>query len=470
MNHRIILGALLALLTSTVLAQGRLEVKNISEPTDVYTGTGDEGGVKIVCHHSIALSFLSSMDKSAEPYNTELQGSDSIYYIAFPTGNRYRGRTLTINAKGYQPLTYYLDLEPKQLVTLVLTDPDALVDAGCYRTHRNQGMLEIKNMNYEEARDQFMVARQCSDVVKEENERNIALADSLIMLRQKGDAAYKLLEYPKASRYFMAILNLNPYDTYASNLNSLCVQNYRQECETLFSKAEFYFMEKDFDKAKELYERVIAKECNMTPQATERINYISSLQTAKKDHSRVFTYEYRKDVPVGFSYGKYNMHKAGGFFQMDINSTVLDAIRHDCVYGDEKFAEMNMAFGWTVKIASPVWIHFGPGFTGKMYYGTYAEDKYPTKGYGVNEGNQTLDKTEMGDDLRPRPLQELSKDEKKAWQKENFGFAVSPVIGLTVKYSFFALRLTYQYRWTVQSELEEFVGKSRLSAGIGIAF
>ena len=468
MMKKVLFSACFFLMGNMSFAQNILEVKDISQPNDVYSSANNEAAVIIRCHQSIPLSFVSSMDKSAEPFRRELQGSDSVYYIAFPTGNRYRGRELTISSPSYYSVSIPLELQPKQLLSFQITDPNSLVDAGCYRGHRNKGVEEIKNSNYEEARNQFIVARDCSDCDKEENEANIALADSLILFRQKGDAAFKLLDYVTAGDFYSKILALNAYDTYASNRNALCAQNFTEECSTLFSKAEYYYSEKEYDKAKELYEKVIAKECRNMTIAVDRLNAISSLQRAKKDHARVVTYEYRKDVPFGLSYGKYNMHKVGGFFQMDFNSTVFDAVRSDCKYGDEKFPELNLSFGWTVKIASPVWIHFGPGVTGKMYYGTYKDKKYPKIGYGEKE---LLDTNLMGDDLDLTKYKEEAPEAyKDAWTKANLAFAISPVIGLTVKYSYFALRLTYQYRWSVQKDLKDFMGDSRLSVGAGIAF
>ena len=468
MKIKIILSACLFLMGSMAFAQNVFEVKDISQPNDVYSSADDEAALLIRCHQSIPLSFSSSMDKSADPFRTEIQGSDSVYYIAFPTGNRYRGRELTISSPGYSSIVIQLDLQPKQLLSLQVTDPNALVDAGCYRGHRNRGVEEIKKSNYEEARNQFVVARECSDCNQEENESNIALVDSLILYRQKGDEAFKLLDYVTAGKYYSNILALNAYDTYASNRNTLCVQNFSEECSSLFTRAEYYYTEKEYDKAKELYEKVVEKECRNMTMAIDRLNSINTLARAKQDHSRVFTYEYRKDVPIGFSYGKYNMHKVGGFFQMDFNSIVFDAARSDCMYGDEKFPELNMSFGWTVKIANPVWIHFGPGFTGKMYYGTYLSKKSPKTGYGEKEWN-LLDTKEMGDDLKT-PRDEAPEDYKDAWTKANFAFAVSPVIGITAKYSYFALRITYQYRWSVQKDLKDFMGDSRLSVGVGVAF
>ena len=49
-------------------------------------------------------------------------------------------------------------------------------------------------------------------------------------------------------------------------------------------------------------------------------------------------------------------------------------------------------------------------------------------------------------------------------------FAISPVLGITIKYSYFAIRATYQYRWSIVKDLQDFIGNSRFSVGVGVAF
>ncbi len=447
-------------------AQNVLEVQDVSQPNDVYSSESNEAAVIVKCHQSIDLSFSSTMDKEVRPFRTDLQGSDSVYYIAFPTGNRYRGRILIINARGFAPVEWSLELQPKQIVSLVLTDPNALVDAGCYREHRNRGMLEIKNMNYEEARSQFVVAQQCTDVDAEENSHNIALVDSILYHRKEADEAFKKLDYRVASDHYDAILGLNPYDTFASNRNTLCLQNFGQDCDMLFTQAEYYYTDKFYEKAKELYERVVDQDCRQRALATERLNYITSNLTAKKDHSRVFSYEWRKDVPIGFSYGKYNSRKVGGFFSLDISQKIFDAVRSECAYGDTKFPEANISFGWTVKIVSPVWIYFGPGFTAKMYYGKYKSNSSVEKHFPNAKGLARDEEKDLHEEMKS----DNAEKKADALKHSNFAPAISPVAGICVKYSFLALRLTYQYRFTLEKDLSDFVGPQRLSVGLGIAF
>lgn len=442
MIKKIFVLAMLCITTGFICAQNVLEVKDISQPNDVYSSDGNEGAVIIKCNQSIPLKFVSTMDKDVVPFNMELQGSDSVYYIEFPTGDRYRGREITIVAQGYDAVSYAFELQPKQLLTLRVFDPNSMVDAGCYRGHRNKGVDEIKNMNYAEAKNQFELARECSDVDSVENEHNISIVDSLIYYRKQADESFKLLDYTSAADYYDKAVALNAYDTYATSRSGICRNKFSSECDVTFKKAEFYYTDKQFDKAKELYNKLVDRGCEQASIATERLVEITKLQTAKKYHSRVLTYEYSKNTPIGFSYGSYNMNKTGGFFELDFNNKMLDATRNSCIIGDEP--EMNIAFGWTIKIADPVWIFFGPGATGKLYYGKYADNEYP----GTSAvPSATVDTT-----------------------KVNLAFAVSPVVGICVKYSMFAIRLTYQYRWATNNHLSNYIKKSRISFGIGMAF
>lgn len=438
----------MCMISVSVIAQGTLQVEDLSKPNDVFSSSGDQAAVRIRCHRDIPLSFSSSMDKTAEPFNSSVEGSDSVYYIEFPTGNRYRGRTLVVMASGYYNLELPLDLSPKQLVTLRIFDPNSIVDAGCYRMHRNKGIEEIKNMNYPEASNQFKLAFECSDVDSVENQENLALVDSLMLLRDEADNAYQLLDYSKAAEVYNIIIGLNSYDTYARDRYNECSTKFSSDCTVTFKKAEAYFNEKEYEKAKELYQRIIDRECYQSSMATDRINYIDRFMTAKKSHATVLTYEWIKGAPIGLQVGQYNMHKAGGFFHINLNPEIFNAIRNEHEVGD--VAEVMIGFGWTIKIVNPVWIHFGPGFGTKLYYGEYLDDKYP--------------------DENGKPISTSDLKEKGNLDKVNAAFSINPEIGFTAKYNYFAIRLTYQYRFSLKKELDDFMGKHRIMLGVGVAF
>ncbi|MBQ6063174.1 MAG: hypothetical protein IJK87_06010 [Prevotella sp.] len=456
MKKLFILMAFLALAAQVMTAQNVFELTDISQPNDIYSGEENEGAVLIRCNHSIPLSFSSSMDKSATPFMTDIQGTDSLYYIVFPTGKRYRGRQLTISARGYRSVTIDINLEPKQLLSYQIIDPNSMVDAGCYRGHRNKGISEMKNCNYAEAKNQFELASECSDVNKEENERNIALVDTILRYRALANNAYELLDYRKASAYYGKVIELNSFDWFSSDRKTECITKFTDDCNVLYEQAEHYLGEKDYDKAKELYQRVINKECNNYTSAVARLTEIEKYQTARKNHNTVIAYNFdlSGDCPVGLHIGGYRQKKTGGFFQFSFSTkNIGDCIRGDAEYGD--YQEVNVAFGFTHKIASPVWFYITPfGGTVKTYYGNFAKDTYPGKDYPNDKEKAALENDKDDDTLT----------------KINFACAWSPTVGLMVKYSYFAFQLGYQYRFPIKKGYEDFMGTSRFTIGVGVAF
>ena len=73
---------LLACMTSALVgAQGVLEVDDLSQANAVYSSEGEKAAVEIRCNHDIPLKFTSTMDKSVDLFSTEIQGTDSVYFI-----------------------------------------------------------------------------------------------------------------------------------------------------------------------------------------------------------------------------------------------------------------------------------------------------------------------------------------------------------------------------------------------------
>jgi len=459
---RIILSMLCALACCGAWAQNILEVHDTSDPLGVYSNDKrpDAALVIVTCHKSIPLSFESTMDKTTTPYTTESEGNDSVYYIEFPTGKKYKGRMLTIWSPGYNKASYDLDLQPKQLVHLNVIDPNSLVDAGCYREHRNKGMEEFKKGNYSEARDEFTLADQCAEVNKEENDANIAMVDSVEEWRNEADLYFNLMDYSEAGKRYQRVLAYNPDDSYASTRYYNCADKFNTECNMLYKQADFYFKQKEYTKAKTLFQTIIDKDCNMSAQAIEKVQEIEAFNMRKRDHARVLTYEYLKDQPIGLSYGTYNMHKAGGFFTLGLNTKIFEMARSNNTLED--MPEANISFGWTFKIANPVWAFIGPGVTSKFYYGDYNDNYVPGKeGTPVTkDGKEDVDWSTAIQDY----------DGEEGDYKINCAIAVSPTLGLCVKYSYFALRITYQYRFCLQKDLQDFMGAHRIGFGIGVAF
>jgi hypothetical protein len=165
-------------------------------------------------------------------------------------------------------------------------------------------------------------------------------------------------------------------------------------------------------------------------------NWLNS--RSDRERRQVLTYEWNKNTPIGIHYGWYD-NKIRGFIQFDTNDEIFTAIRRKCRYGNHP--EINISLGWTVKLAEPFWLYFGPGVTVKNYYG------YWESGANVDKEKPAIDNYDT-----------------------NNAFAISPVAGIMFKYSYLAIRATYQYRWATKDDWEDYIGKSRLSLGVGFTF
>lgn len=104
------------------------------------------------------------------------------------------------------------------------------------------------------------------------------------------------------------------------------------------------------------------------------------------------------------------------------------------------------------------------GLLGKYEVTDDHDDIYPNKKGYPNDPDGVLKPKD--DEKENKKIQEYTKDDQKA----NLAWAISPVIGVCAKYSYFALRLTYQYRFAMDSHLKDFMGSQRLSIGVGVSF
>ena len=467
--------AILAVLMGIGMAMGQkrtFEVENLTTGVDVYSNDGARAAVLIKAPSSVSLSFSTQLDNVLVA-RRDVEGSDSTYLLIFETGKIYRERELVIVADNFNNVFLNLgDLQAKELWTYRLWDPNATVGVSCYLGFRNKGEEEFKALNYSGAKNQYVLASQCSDVDSVENARLIALADTCIMLRYRADAAYEVGDLRTASALYYKLLGINSADTYAQSRAAAAAAAFNDDCTTIYSNADYSYNQKDYKTALELYNSIINKKCANSSLAVDKVNEIQRVLNSRKDHTHVITYQYQSNSPIGISTGSYNMNKWGAFFEISFNTKVFDAIRGDLKFKDGEnvkdatdaqgkkirgdYPELNLAFGWTHKIYAPVWIYFGPGVTGKMYYGEYNEKNYPWN-KDAHELSSNMSSTD---------------DETKedAYKHKNFAFAVSPTIGLCVKYSYFAVRIGYQYRFSIQSKLQDFIGRSRLTVGVGVAF
>jgi hypothetical protein len=205
-----------------------------------------------------------------------------------------------------------------------------------------------------------------------------------------------------------------------------------------FTNAEGFFIEKDYENAKDLYKKVVSLGCYNSANATVRLQEIKEIEKNKQQLSHVLTYEYADNTSIGISTGNYKEHKTSGYFTLRLNPDVFETMRSNLE--DSKKPEINVSFGWTIKTVKPIWIFFGPGYTG---VGEYVYDE-----------------------------EDINKEDDP---KIKIHSAVSPEIGLLGKIKItkgfgVALRYTFQYRFALKKDTEDYIGKTKHVFGFGFCF
>lgn len=461
MEKKIVLCLLCLSLFIGVSAQQRyFEVKDESPQNGVFSGLDDEAGVIIVCNQSKTLSFDSSMDKTVNIYKTDKEGSNILYYLIFKVGRKYKGRVLTLICPGYLNTTIGLELQPKQLKKYVLFDPNDEVDGGCYQQHRVKGMRYFDDANYREAKSEFMLSLECTDSNKPEAREKIAICDSIMMLLKSADAKFELLKYGEANADYHKIQMLNPLDKYVINRIFECNRSQDVLCNSYYQAAEQYFRDKDYDKARVLYQRVVDRQGAESVNSSLKISEIDRLERHSINRERVLTYEFDSNTAIGLSYGTYGAH-SHGYFTLRLNTAVFDLARSEYVFN--KKPEFNMSFGWTVNLVKRyLWLFLGPGATSVVKY------QVDPKKWG--DSKMTDDEAEKITEEQVTAKAKNDGKEIKDYLKAKYKFAISTEAGLVFKYWHLALRYTFQYRWAVSKGDQSYIGNVRNVIGLGFAF
>ena len=99
----------------------------------------------------------------------------------------------------------------------------------------------------------------------------IADIDSIASFLRQAEQKVKILDYTEASEFYLKALLLNPNDK-AVQARRLDVENmYTMDCNRYSGIAESYFNDGDYEKAVELYEKVVEMNCFNSELAARRI-------------------------------------------------------------------------------------------------------------------------------------------------------------------------------------------------------
>ena len=431
---------------SSLFAQRTLEMREKTEGFSVFidkdpavdAAGGGQAGAIISCPITLNLSFSSNVDKMVDVYKTEERGDVRFYYLRLIVG-RYQGasyanRTLEVTASGFAPLRFRLDLQASESKSFEVFDPNATVGVGCFYQHFNEGVELFKKALYDEAREKFRLSMECTDMPADANmSGRIKDIDAIQALRIDADKYYDQLFYKDAMECYQKVVALNIDDEYAQNRWREAERKYNDNCKVYYDGAELHFANGNYAEAKRLYEMVVATSCPKATEAGIRLVNIEKIEYDRNRRIQVIAYEFSPGTPIGLTAGAYKEKKFSGYVSFRISTSLFAAMQKD--YENSEKTEFNVSAGWTtMKIPTvPLWGFFGIGYTG-------------------------VSKWDWND---------LSDSGKPTFYVRN---AISPELGVLGKLGPVALRYTFQYRFALNKDEQDEIGKMRHVFGIGICF
>lgn len=424
----------LTAISLTIYAQRPLTVVDRSQPNDTYLGQNKFACVTVSAPKILQPLFYEG-DSKKLPAKTDSTGSDINYHLKFAIVKGYERNKITIQANGFEPLALNFWLNPNQQLKYYIFDPDSTI-VDCYNQLTREGISLFRSGLYKEAQKKYEASKSCSNVPTENDiDLRITLIDSISTWKTLGDIEFNTSNYLEAIKWYKKAFTLNPADKFIEKCLSQSMITQYGNCQVNFETAEKYFADRDYVNAELLYKKVIELQCVNAQYAIQKIREINSF----KQLSHVLTFETEKDVPFGLSTGRYNEHMPGGYFTLRVNEEAFEAIRSNL--GADARPELNISFGWTIKLVKPLWIFFGPGYTGVGKY----------------------------------MAEEASAGSTEEKLKLNISNAVSPEIGLMCKIPLakkigVAFRYTFQYRFALDKKEIDYIGKNRHVFGAGICF
>lgn len=446
---------------TVVFSQKKLSIKDVTPELSVYPCQDRyEALVVIRCSEEFELEFKSNVDKELN-ITREKEGSEAIYNIVFKTreeGTSFKGRMLSIMAPSFDKLYLPLELKQKEKKEYIVSDPYSSLRSIFYTSLEKGNELFSVGM-YDQAKDQYHIAQRCPEYKDFENriDEYITLCDSMTYWTAIVDTAEARGDYYRAKAYLEKMSYKNTNCTTLRERYYNIQQAYATRCNADMANGLQYMLDGYYEKAKKTFQNAVDMRSPRTGEAELKLHEIEKLTFKKTNRTRTFFYQYTDNLPLGFTYANCNPTKTGGYFSMGLNKQCFDLLTNvNKTYSDVRLDyEVAVSAGWVVPIfRSYVFANFTPF--------SYSGGGYSLTKVG-NAGN--TDNGQYGSNSETNVIPFLNQNIQ--WYN-----AVSPEIGIIVKYWHVALNYKFQYRyWIGQNEnMVSRLGSTSHSIGIGFAW
>ena len=212
----------LIILIVSVFGQKALKVIPKDMNMVIFRCTGDNETV-VEVQSNVALTFESTMDKEITFCENKEENGFYFYQLKFAVERKFAGRKLKIKSYGFETYIEPLDLKAKVPVGLLVLDTDSDVGVGCYFEHLNKGNKFFENIQYANAKEEYLLALECSDMPDDNNlSQKIEDSGTAIDSKRAADSYYNAGKFVEAKREYEKLRGINPNDKYPTERIVTC--------------------------------------------------------------------------------------------------------------------------------------------------------------------------------------------------------------------------------------------------------
>lgn len=466
-STRIILATLTVALSMGVSAQNQLKelrVTNITPELSVYPcGDRQEALVVLRCQEPFDLVLSSNYDADLN-LSVTTEGPEKVYSIVFKTkeeGTSFKGRQLTIVAEGFKKHYIPLNLNTKEKLEFLVSDPYSKLRSLFY-TATESGLSLFTDGMYDAAIDQFNIAKQCPEYPETENHLDTYI-EQCNNLKNMSNTAQMFMDnedYFNARMTYLDMMKENPNCTLIRDLYMEANDQFNRVSKHDMEVAQAYFDTKRYEEARSLYEHAIAQNNPQSAQAGINLSVINLKRYKSDNHTRSLSYVTEPNCKIGLMAASLKPDKAGAYFSfsfdkgaIDVLSRNLDPITTPNFTPDIPMYQTMVSAGWTIRLYTSNENQFIPKVWALATPFSYAGGGFYTKLPQENSSDSSSS--------------EVKYDEDYHWMN-----VLAPEAGIAVRVWRVVLSYRYQYRYVLNKEkpASDNLGKSRNLLGIGFCW